>query len=132
MYVQMRYALAHLVVDGDKRALRAKGFLYGSRDQLRCAEQRRQQIRRDVRQRIEVLFGTDQAMTGIQRSVIKKNNRVCVFVYSRRIHLAGNNPAKHAPRSAHWLTNFINRQNQAVRPSLLSDTFASPKVAISR
>src|SRR5437763_12620616 len=101
MHMQVRYALADLVVDGDKRALRAKAFLYGLRDQLRGAEQRCQQIRRNVGQGIKMFFGTDQAMAWKQRSVVEKYYRVLIFVYSRRIHLAGNNPAKYAPRSAH-------------------------------
>jgi hypothetical protein len=62
--VQMRHALADAVVDRDERAVASHALLHGASKQSGVAEQRPDQILRQIRECLIMRFRDQQAMAG--------------------------------------------------------------------
>ena len=79
VHVQMGHALAHAVVDGDERAFRSHAALDSVSQLLRVSEERREQIRREVLQRLKVPLGYEQRVARKERAMVQESERQAVF-----------------------------------------------------
>src|SRR5207249_491844 len=79
MYVKMRHALTHAIVHRDECSMRLHSLLYRACQRLRVREERFDQIRRQIHQRLVMLFGNQQTMAGEDRAMIEKSDADVVF-----------------------------------------------------
>jgi len=70
VYVQVRHALAHSIVNRDKRALRLHALLDGARQHLDITEERRNELRGKIFERFIVHLGNQQRMARKKRTMV--------------------------------------------------------------
>ena len=78
--MQMRYALAHFVVDRNEAALGPQSALHRAPNLLGHDKQGSQSVCRNVQQRIVVLLGAHQTVPRKQWTVVQKHYRCFVFI----------------------------------------------------
>ena len=72
VYVQVRHALAHSIVNRDKRALRLHAPLDGARQHLDIAEKRRNELRGKIFERFTVQLGDQQRVARKKRTMVQE------------------------------------------------------------
>src|SRR5580658_7247788 len=72
MDVQMRNALAHAIVDRDKRAFGVHALLDPAREQLDVQEERSNQLGWQILQRFVMGLGNEQRVSDEQRPIIQE------------------------------------------------------------
>ena len=75
----MRHALAHSIVNCDKRALGLHAVLHRTGQHLDISEEGRDELRRKIRQRLIMLLGNQQRMAGEKRAMVQESEREIVL-----------------------------------------------------
>ena len=79
VYVQVRHALAHPVVNREKRAVRLHALFDGARQHLDIAEERRNELRGKILERFIVRLRNQQRVAREKRTVVQERHGYVVF-----------------------------------------------------
>src|SRR5580704_14160508 len=82
VHMQMRNALADLIIDGYERSLGFDGLFDGVRQKLYVGEEWPEQLGRQIRQRCIVRLGDQHRVANEERLVIQERNRKLVFEHN--------------------------------------------------
>lgn len=124
VHVQMRHALAHLVVDGDESSLRLQRFLNRARQLSRVGEQWLHEAIVEIEQGIRMQLGHEQAMSGEQRPVIQESDGMLILENVVRRQFAIDNPAKRTVRFHSWLSCDFQWFSAHFAPALRLNTIS--------
>lgn len=79
VYVQVRHALAHAVVNRGKGAVRLHALFDGARQHLDIAEERRNEVRGKILERFIMRLGNQQRVPRKERTVVQERQRYVVL-----------------------------------------------------
>lgn len=96
MHMQVRHTLADPIVNCDQRPFSFHGCLHGPRQQLCRAEKWRDQIRRQIAERLVMLSWNQQGMPREKRPVIEERQRHRILIDDASGMSLRNNGAKEA------------------------------------